>query len=88
MPKITLATPFKRASDGVVVSEISLRRPTVKDARRANAAAGSDDFARSVHLIAAIADLSPADVEAMDLADFNEVLAQTESFAKPRTSES
>ena len=41
MTTITLATPFKRA-DGVTVSEINLRRPTVKDLRRANSRDGSD----------------------------------------------
>lgn len=84
MIKVKLSTPFKRASDGVTVSELTLRRPTVKDARRANNAAGASDFDRSVHMIATLADLTPDDVDRMDLADFNEILAKTESFAKPR----
>ena len=84
MTTIALATPFKRA-DGVTVSEINLRRPTVKDLRRANSRDGSD-FEKGAALIACLADLAPDDLDRMDAADYMAIQKQAESFLSPRES--
>lgn len=84
MTKITLSIPFKRA-DGVTVSEISLRRATVKDLRRVNSG-GASDFEKGAALIACLADLSPDDLDRMDAADYMAIQKQAESFLSPRAS--
>ena len=58
--------------DGAKVSEITLRRPTVRDMRVARNS-GKDDASQEIALVANLATLAPADVEALDLADYAKV---------------
>jgi len=70
MTKITLDFPIK--IDGATIGELSLRRPTVKDMRVARNSA-KDDASQEIALIANLAQITPADVENLDIADFVKV---------------
>ena len=67
MTKIKLDHPIK--IDGATVNEIVLRRPTVKDMRVARNS-GKNDADQEVALIANLAQISPDDVDSLDIADF------------------
>lgn len=67
MTKIKLEYPIE--VDGATVKEITLRRPTVKDMRVARVT-GKDDATQEITLIANLAQLTPDQVESLDMADF------------------
>jgi hypothetical protein len=77
MTKIKLDYPIK--IDGATVNEISLRRPTVKDMRVARTS-GKSDADQEVSLIANLAQIAPADVDNLDIADFVKVQAALKDF--------
>ncbi len=67
MQKIKLTEPIK--IDGILVSELTLRRPKVRD-RLAVERMGNSDAEKEVALIANLASISREAVEEFDLADY------------------
>ena len=64
--RLTLAYPIQ--AHGEEVSEITLRRPLVRDLKVLDEAKG--DVARTAALIGALAGLTPKEVDALDAGDF------------------
>jgi hypothetical protein len=77
MTKIKLEFPID--IDGAKVGELTLRRPTVKDMRVARNSA-KDDAAQEIALIANLAQITPEQVEQLDLADYAQVQAALQGF--------
>lgn len=84
MEKIKLDNPIK--IDGVVVHEISLRAPKVRDL----IAAGKKNISeseREVNLIANLAEISPETVQDLDLRDYMKIQSWLKDFLSPMTPE-
>jgi hypothetical protein len=64
---ITLQFPVK--ANGVLLTELTIRRPKVKDRLAAAKAAASEDE-QEIYLIATLAGIAPSDVHEMDLLDY------------------
>ncbi|MBU2714223.1 phage tail assembly protein [Zooshikella harenae] len=58
--------------NGEVVSEIKLRRPTVKDMKNTEKQGGGD-FEQAIALIASLSGISQQDIENIDGADFKKI---------------
>lgn len=74
---ITLDYPY--AVDGVTLSAITLRRPTVADnlaVQKSNAA----DHEREIRLLANLAELAPENLHSMDLKDYAKLQKAFTSF--------
>jgi hypothetical protein len=78
---VELGTPFM--SSGTPKTAITLRRPTVGDARRA-AKHAPDDEGRSVYLASLLSNEAPEDIEKIDIADFDLVQAVIVGFRQQR----
>lgn len=68
--RITLNFPIEH--DGVPISEIALRRPTVGD-RLAAQKAGGLEAEQEIRLLANLAELPPAAIMKLDLKDYREL---------------
>ncbi|RDD35487.1 phage tail assembly protein [Wolbachia endosymbiont of Cylisticus convexus] len=77
MQKIKLTEPIK--IDGILVSELTLRRPKVRD-RLAVERMGNSDAEKEVALIANLASISREAVEELDLADYGKIQATLQDF--------
>ncbi|WP_341815458.1 phage tail assembly protein [Wolbachia endosymbiont (group B) of Idaea biselata] len=77
MQKIKLTEPIK--IDGILVSEITLRRPKVRD-RLAVERMSNNDAEKEVALIANLASISREAVEELDLADYNKIQGALQGF--------
>ncbi|WP_353287153.1 phage tail assembly protein [Wolbachia endosymbiont (group B) of Gerris lacustris] len=77
MEKIKLTEPIK--IDGILVSEITLRRPKVRD-RLAVERMGNSDAGKEVALIANLASISREAVEELDLADYSKIQGALQGF--------
>jgi hypothetical protein len=77
MTKITLDHPI--TIDGAKIGELALRRPTVKDMRVARNS-GKSDADQEIALIANLAQITPADVDSLDIADFVKVQKVLQGF--------
>ncbi|MDR1139450.1 MULTISPECIES: phage tail assembly protein [Rickettsiales] len=77
MQKIKLTEPIK--IDGILVSELTLRRPKVRD-RLAVERMGNSDAEKEVALIANLASISREAVEEFDLADYNKIQEALQGF--------
>ncbi|AGJ99394.1 hypothetical protein wNo_10210 [Wolbachia endosymbiont of Drosophila simulans wNo] len=77
MQKIKLTEPIK--IDGILVSELTLRRPKVRD-RLAVERMGNSDAEKEVALIANLASISREAVEEFDLADYNKIQETLQGF--------
>jgi hypothetical protein len=77
---VTLQHPIEVA--GARVGVLTLRRPLVRDLE-AMERAGERDIARSVALIANLAELSPDEVRTLDAADFMAVSGVVAGFLAP-----
>jgi hypothetical protein len=75
--RIPLTYPIE--FDGLPIAEIALRRPTVGDHLTAQKAAGSD-AEREIRLIANLAELPPAAIHLLDMADYTRVQAVLKGF--------
>lgn len=64
---IRLTYPIEH--DGVPITEVALRRPTVGDHLAAQKSAGSD-AEREIRLMANLAELSPAVIHKLDMKDY------------------
>ncbi|GHU25512.1 hypothetical protein FACS189472_18700 [Alphaproteobacteria bacterium] len=70
MEKIKLNEPIK--IDGILVHEISLRRPKVRDRLLVEKGNGSD-AEKEVNFIANLASITPEDVQEIDLQDYAKI---------------
>ncbi|CAN7395522.1 phage tail assembly protein [Paraburkholderia terricola] len=61
------------AFDGVVRDTLTLRRPKVRDMRAAQKIAPGDEEGQELAIFAALAGVSPNDLEGMDLGDYHRV---------------
>lgn len=77
MQKIKLTEPIK--IDGILISELTLRRPKVRD-RLAVERMGNSDAEKEVALIANLASISREAVEEFDLADYNKIQEALQGF--------
>lgn len=77
MQKIKLTEPIK--IDGILISELTLRRPKVRD-RLAVERMGNSDAEKEVALIANLASISREAVEEFDLADYNKLQEALQGF--------
>ncbi|AHF89511.1 hypothetical protein OPIT5_03735 [Opitutaceae bacterium TAV5] len=82
MTTIKLKHPFKKA-DGTECSEVTIRRPLVRDLRIMHNSGGTD-FDKEARLAGNLAELSPEDIDRMDGADFLEVSKAAAGFISPR----
>jgi hypothetical protein len=80
MQKIKLTETIK--IDGVVISELTLRRPKVRD-RLAVERLGTNDAEKEVALIANLADIPKDAVEELDLADYAKIQEALQGFLLP-----
>jgi hypothetical protein len=80
MHKIKLNEPIK--IDGVSISELTLRRPKVRD-RLAVERLGTNDAEKEVALIANLADIPKDAVEDLDLADYAKIQEALQGFLLP-----
>jgi hypothetical protein len=80
MHKIKLNEPIK--IDGVVISELTLRRPKVRD-RLAVERLGNSDAEKEVALIANLTDFPKDAVEELDLADYAKIQEALQGFLLP-----
>lgn len=80
MQKIKLTETIKM--DGVVISELTLRRPKVRD-RLAVERLGNSDAEKEVALIANLADIPKDAVEDLDLADYAKIQEALQGFLLP-----
>ncbi|MGE8436643.1 MAG: phage tail assembly protein [Pseudomonas palmensis] len=69
--KITKPTEM----NGVKVDTLTLRAPTVRDIRTAQAVAGGDDEQRELNLFASLAEVGAKDLEGMTLKDYSRLQA-------------
>ncbi len=83
MEKIKLTEPIK--IDGILVSEITLRRPKVRD-RLAVERMGNSDAEKEVALIANLASISREAVEELDLADYSKIQEVFQGFLSQQKS--
>lgn len=65
---VTLSRPTEL--NGVKTDKISLRSPTVRDIRAAQATGGDDDEQREMNLFASLAEVGQKDLEGMALKDY------------------
>jgi hypothetical protein len=80
MQKIKLTETIK--IDGVIISELTLRRPKVRD-RLAVERLGNSDAEKEVALIANLADIPKDAVEDLDLADYAKIQETLQGFLLP-----
>lgn len=80
MHKIKLIEPIK--IDGVSISELTLRRPKVRD-RLSVERLGTNDAKKEVALIANLADIQKDAVEELDLADYAKIQEALHGFLLP-----
>ncbi|WP_264707134.1 phage tail assembly protein [Wolbachia endosymbiont (group A) of Acrocera orbiculus] len=77
MQTIKLTEPIK--IDGILISELTLRRPKVRD-RLAIERMGNSDAEKEVALIANLASISREAVEELDLADYSKIQEVLQGF--------
>jgi len=80
METLTLAYPVE--ADGAPLAELTVRRPKVRDLLAAEKAGGGD-AGREVRLFANLCQVSPATIEALDLADYNRLQEVYRGFLSP-----
>ncbi|QBQ11089.1 phage tail assembly protein [Pseudomonas sp. SXM-1] len=66
------AVALSRPSEinGVMVDRLTLRSPTVREVRAANATSGGDDELREMHLFASLSEAGSKDLEGLKLTDY------------------
>ncbi|MFT2186370.1 phage tail assembly protein [Pseudomonas putida] len=65
---VTLSKPAQL--NGIVSDKISLRAPTVRDMRAAQATGGADDEQRELNLFASLAEVGVKDLETLTVKDY------------------
>jgi hypothetical protein len=70
---VTIRLDYPTSFDGVVRDVLTLRRPKVRDMRAAQKVAPGDEEGQEIAIFAALAGVSPNDLEGMDLGDYHRV---------------
>ncbi|WP_244862826.1 phage tail assembly protein [Paraburkholderia aspalathi] len=70
---VTIRLDYPATFDGVVRDTLTLRRPKVRDMRAAQKIAPGDEEGQELAIFAALAGVSPNDLEGMDLGDYHRV---------------
>jgi hypothetical protein len=83
MKTIKLAHPFKNTS-GVLVSEVAMRLPLVRDARIAENSGGTQ-VEKELRIIGNLCDLAPDDLDRLAMSDYALLQKQYVDFTSPRT---
>lgn len=73
---ITLAHPF--TFEGEAVTEIELRRPKMRDMKKAQK--HKDDMEKSIHMMADLAEVTPKLIEELDTEDFKALSDKVADF--------
>lgn len=68
MTRETITLQYPVTIDGEEITELRLRRPKMRDMKRIQK--HKDDLEKSIHLIADLAEQTPALIEELDAADF------------------
>lgn len=61
--------------NSVMVDQLTLRSPTVREVRAANATSGGDDELREMHLFASLSEAGTKDLEGLKLTDYQRLQA-------------
>jgi hypothetical protein len=77
MATIKLQFPFKK--DGIEITEVEMRRPTVGDMRAASMSAKTDEE-REITLFARLCGMNPEDFDAMDMKDYGRLQEEYTGF--------
>lgn len=72
---VTLKLTKPVEMNGVVSDKITLRSPTVRDVRAAQAASNGDNEQRELNLFASLAEIGAKDLEGLALKDYNRLQA-------------
>ncbi|HEX8028466.1 MAG TPA: phage tail assembly protein [Vicinamibacterales bacterium] len=70
---VTIRLDYPTSFDGVVRDTLTLRRPKVRDMRAAQKIAPGDEEGQELAIFAALAGVSPNDLEGMDLGDYHRI---------------
>lgn len=73
--RVTVRLSRPSEANGVQVDSLSLRAPTVRDIRNAQAGAVSDDEQRELNLFASLAQVGVKDLEGLALKDYSRLQA-------------
>jgi hypothetical protein len=68
---VTVPLAFPVSFDGVVRDRLTMRRPKVRDQRAAQKLFPDDPAGQELALFAALAEVSPNDLEDLDLSDYD-----------------
>ncbi|UAA38224.1 phage tail assembly protein [Paraneptunicella aestuarii] len=74
---------FPVQAEGRTIESIEIRRPKARDLRKMETAKGGD-IAKSIDLIANLAELPPSAIEDLDAADFQELSTMVAGFLDPK----
>lgn len=82
----TVKLDYPVTAEGRSIDEITLRRPKVRDMLAADGSAGSE-AEKEISMFANLAELAPATIEALDLADYQALQETYKGFlsSAPRT---
>jgi hypothetical protein len=86
MAQIKLNEPIK--VDGVLIHELSLRRPKVRDLLIASGGSPVSESEREVNLIANLAEIPAEAIKDLDMLDYMKIQESLKSFLSPVTQES
>ncbi|CAN0626426.1 Phage tail assembly protein [Burkholderia multivorans] len=84
MDKVTIELNYPIKLNGVECDKFTMRRPKVRDMRGAQKLAPNDREQQELILFASLADVSPDDLEDMDLGDYERVQDAYYSFRAVR----
>ena len=70
---VTVTLRYPTELNSVKTDQITLRAPTVRDVRTAQATSGNDAEQREMHLFASLAEVSVKDLECLKLLDYQRV---------------
>lgn len=74
---ITLSYPVK--INGVVMNQVTMRRPLVRDRLNAEKASGTE-VEKEIRLIANLCEMAPGDIENFDLSDYGKLQERLAGF--------
>ncbi len=69
--RVTVRLSRPSEANGVQVDSLTLRAPTVRDIRNAQAGGGTDDEQRELNLFASLAEVGIKDLEGLALKDYS-----------------
>ena len=73
--RVTVRLSRPSEANGIQVDSLTLRAPTVRDMRNAQAGGASDDEQRELNLFASLAEVGIKDLEALTLKDYGRLQA-------------